>query len=58
MFSSNSLRLPLVLKVLIFLSPRAFPGVLDLLALQQHQVDQLYPEKVHKSISQTGNQQI
>lgn len=54
----NSLHRPLGLKVLVSLSPRAFPGVLDLLALQQHQLDQLYPENVRKSITQAGKQRM
>lgn len=50
----NLLRHPLVLKVLVCLSRPAFPEVLDLLALQQNLVDQLWPENVQREF-QTGS---
>ena len=47
----NLLRLLSGLKFLVFLSLRAFPEDLDLLALRDHLLDQGYP-KVYRQVSQ------
>lgn len=54
----NLLHRPLGLKVLVCLSRLAFPEVLDLLALQQHLLDQLLPKKVRKGITQAVKHQM